>query len=429
MRLIAILLAVFCSSAQASEIRVLSIGRWTEWQAPARGGISVSNGSIVRVAEHRAKLKIVAKKIGTAEVRAGSSRLTVFVVSEPERGLFQALAEAAQDLRGLEVTMEASPSPARTPRIHVRGRLLRWEDWLALSEAAKGRDVDYLFEAAMEKDVSETASAFFRRRLRASFLPELALQFSPAAETVLPADSADLKERVARALSGFGFRIGSSASALSLEPMVRVRLIVAEFRKSMMRKLGVQWPGTADAQVLPSLVLPGGEGLTLTVNAIEDSGLGKVLASPTLLCRSGKEALFLAGGELPIKIMNSKVRDIVWKKYGVLLKIKPKADFTGRMSIAIETEVSTLDAANAVDGIPGLLANRIESHFDLASSRTIVLSGLLKQEWSETISGLPGLARLPVLGPLFSSRDFRDNRTELAVFVTPEIARLESETP
>jgi pilus assembly protein CpaC len=139
------------------------------------------------------------------------------------------------------------------------------------------------------------------------------------------------------------------------------------------------------------------------------------------LCRSGKEAQFLAGGELPIKITAHKRQDVVWKKYGVLLKIKPVADFSGRMSIALETEVSTIDTSNTVDGLPGLLTNRIESHFDLKESRTIALSGLIKHQSGQSSQGLPGLSSVPILGSLFASREFRDDKTELVVFVTPEV--------
>ena len=154
---------------------------------------------------------------------------------------------------------------------------------------------------------------------------------------------------------------------------------------------------------------------------LEKNGFAKVLASPNILCRSGKEAHFFAGGELPITIVNYKVQDVVWKKYGIILKVKPKADFSGKMSISIETEVSSIDPSTEGKGVPALFTNKIQSHFDLTESRLIALSGLIKNEQSENSSGLPGLARLPVLGPLFSSKEFRDDRTELVVFVQPEV--------
>jgi len=115
------------------------------------------------------------------------------------------------------------------------------------------------------------------------------------------------------------------------------------------------------------------------------------------------------------------MQDVVWKKYGIIMKVKPRADFSGKMSISIETEVSSIDPSTVGEGVPALFTNKIQSHFDLNESRVIALSGLIKNEQSESSKGLPGLSRIPILGALFSSKDFRDNRTELVVFVRPEV--------
>jgi pilus assembly protein CpaC len=232
-----------------------------------------------------------------------------------------------------------------------------------------------------------------------------------------------LRLKYQRALAGFGFRIEASSTTMSLEPMVRVKIVVAEFRKSYLQRIGLGWPGAESAQLLPEWVFPSQKAFQIDIKALESAGIAKILASPTLLCRSGKEAQFLAGGEFPIKIANFRNQDVIWKKYGVLLRIKPQADLSGRMSISLQTEVSTLDSSRTVDGIPGLLSNRIESHFDLSDSRTIALSGLIKKDSGKSRSGLPFLSDLPVLGPLFSSRDFHEDRTELVVFVTPEVIK------
>ena len=135
----------------------------------------------------------------------------------------------------------------------------------------------------------------------------------------------------------------------------------------------------------------------------------------------------MAGGEFPIKLTSFGSSGVTWKNYGVLLKVKPLADSTGRMSIEIETEVSALDDANKVDGIPGLLTNRMKTHFDLSTSRTIALSGLIKNDLSRQTSGLPGLSSIPILGSLFSSTDFKDNQSELVIFVTPAVSRPDDE--
>lgn len=423
MKTITLTLALLLASitALADETLVLSVGRSGSWSAPAKIPVSVSDGSVIRVSDEGSSLKIIARKLGTAHIRAGSRTLDVHVLSESDSRLYHKLAGALEGRRGLELTSDGK-------EIFVRGRLLRFDDWLAISEATEGASSHYVFEARLAPEIQEIAQKHLQRKLTESHLPELALSFQPHAVVTIPAEPQDLKVRCEKALGAFGFRVDVSSTALSLEPLVRVKLLVAEVRKTMWRQIGVKWPTSVQAQLAPQFLLPKDPGFGVDISALEENGLGKILASPTLLCRSGKEAQFLAGGEIPIKIVNYKVHDIVWKKYGVLLKIKPKADFSGRMSIGIETEVSMLDATHKVDGIPGFLTNRIETHFDLASSRTIVLSGLIKKEWDEASSGLPGLSQIPILGALFSSRDYHDNRTELVVFVTPEIARPNEES-
>jgi pilus assembly protein CpaC len=147
-----------------------------------------------------------------------------------------------------------------------------------------------------------------------------------------------------------------------------------------------------------------------------------------LLCRSGKEAEFMAGGEFPVKVSSFRSSEVVWKSYGIRLHVKPLADVSGRMSIAIETEVSELDESHKTDDqIPGLFTNKMQTHFDLTRSRTIALSGLIKSGQSRHSSGLPGLSSLPILGPLFSSQEFKDEQSELVIFVTPEVMKADDD--
>jgi len=406
--------------AATDDTAILSVGRSMEWSVPAGTPISVANGEIVRVVDLKNRLKIVGRKLGETEIRAGQRRLHVHVVSESERRLYQALQETAAGMRGLEIGMDGKA-------IRLSGRLLRFDDWKRLAAAASASsDAAYRFQASVAPELGARASQHFKELLRAAHLPDVVFELHPSAIVTIPPEPKDLKARVERVLGPFGFRVETSESSLSLEPMVRMRLLVAEVRKSMTRKLGIQWPNSLTAQLLPTAQLGDGSPVGLSIQFLEDHGIAKVLASPTLLCRSGKEAKFLAGGEIPIKIVNFKVQDIIWKQYGVLLKFRPKADFSGRMSIGIETEISAIDEVR-VDGLPGFHTNRIESHFDLTKSRTIVLSGLIKSDRSNNSSGLPGLSTLPILGPLFGSPEFRDNRTELVVFVTPELARPDEE--
>lgn len=408
---------------QMKDVVVLSIGRSFQWTIARGTTVSVANGAVIRVTDLGANLKIVGVKVGMTSLRAGSQQLTIAVVSDLERNLYERLKNVIQNSRGPELQIEEhSAGQVAGPTIGIGGRILRLEDWVNLSRVASDlAGAHFAFHAELSDELAEQALTYFRQLLQKNHLPELSMNFQPSATVIVPTEPADLKTRAEHLLSAYGFKVEASPAALSLEPMVRVRLIVAEFRRNLERSFGLEWPDRATAHLLPTLGIP--QDLSVTIHALEKNGQAKVLASPTLLCRSGKEAKFLAGGEFPIKIINFKIQDIIWKQYGVLLKIQPKADFSGRMSIGIETEVSMIDDTLKVDGIPGMHTNRIESHFDLTSSQTIILSGLIKQEWSNVGSGLPGLMNLPILGPLFGSRDFRENRSELVVFVTPEIAK------
>lgn len=207
---------------------------------------------------------------------------------------------------------------------------------------------------------------------------------------------------------------------IEISDNIKVSVKFVEIKKATARKLGIEWQKVVGGQLIDSKIA-WDQSIDVFLNAEESSGNSKTLASPTLICRNGKEAEFFAGGEIPIVLTKYKTREVVWKKYGVSLKIKPVVDPLGQMSIAIETEVSTPDESKAVDGVPGISANRVSSHFDLVKSRTIVLSGLIHNGIGESATGLPYLTAIPVIGKLFSSQGFRENETEMMIFVTPEI--------
>jgi pilus assembly protein CpaC len=430
--LIGICFLVFASvadtaTAEAAESKVsapeivsddlaLSIGRSALWPVSSRGTISVSNGSILRVSDQGQTLKVTALKLGAAVVRSGFRTLEVNVIPESSYRLYASLHGAIQGRRGLSIS-------AADGSLKVVGRLLRADDWFAVADAVSGVDAGkFTFAATLEPTVESAARKEIAARLMTAGLAHVDLRFSPDVTATVGTEPKDAHSRAEKILAPFGIRVESNSSVLALEPLVRVKILVAEIKQSFRRQFGVQWPEVLSATLLPERLFPSGS-VAIGIRAIEDNGWGRVLASPNLLCRSGKEAEFMAGGEIPIKLSSLRSSNVVWKNYGVMLRVKPLADLSGRMSIAIETEVSALDDSQKVDGVPGLLTNRMQTHFDLTRSRTIALSGLIKSDLSNHSSGLPGLGSIPILGSLFSSKDFRDDRSELIIFVTPEVMK------
>ena len=401
---------------ESREDLALSIGRSALWPVPSSGAISVSNGSIVRVGDRGHAVQITGLKLGSAVVRSGFRTLQVSVIPEASYRFYSSLHAALEGRRGLTLVSDSGA-------LAVSGRLLRAEDYFALARSVPSAPAGaYSFSASIEPEVLGEVMSELNKRLRAVGLAHVDIRFTPPAVATVGVEPRDARLRAEKVLAPFGIHVESNSSVLSLEPLVRIRLVVAEIKKSFKRAFGLHWPSAIGGVIMPDLSVAF-NGSPFQFDMLEDQGWGRVLASPNLLCRSGKEAEFMAGGEFPIKISSFKSSEVIWKNYGVMLRVKPLADVSGRMSIAIETEVSELDQAHTVEGVPGLFTNRMQTHFDLASTRTIALSGLIRSSQGSSTSGLPGLSSLPILGPLFGSREFKDEKSELVIFVTPEVMK------
>ena len=158
------------------------------------------------------------------------------------------------------------------------------------------------------------------------------------------------------------------------------------------------------------------------------NGDALILASPTLIARSGGEAEFLAGGQLPLPTVSSTgQQDVKFKDYGIKLRIKPVADDNGNINARVETELSQPDLSNAVNGIPGLLSRTAQADLSMKSGETMVISGLMDSNLSKDVSEVKYLAAIPILGALFRNKRLRDRKTELVIFVTPQVINAKSE--
>ncbi len=164
------------------------------------------------------------------------------------------------------------------------------------------------------------------------------------------------------------------------------------------------------------------------IRALQQRGVLQILAEPNLVTTNGKEASFLSGGEFPVPVIqggaNSGAITIQFREYGIRLNFTPVITPNNTIQLHVKPEVSSLDVANGVslDGfvIPALSTRKIETNIELAEGQSFVIAGLIDDEVNEQLSRLPGLASLPILGPLFKSRSVSKSRTELVVLVTPE---------
>lgn len=164
--------------------------------------------------------------------------------------------------------------------------------------------------------------------------------------------------------------------------------------------------------------------LGLFLEALEEENLVNVLAEPNLTAVSGQKAGFLAGGEFPVPTGRDQFGNITieFREFGVSLNFRPVVLSDKRISLQMDTEVSSLDNTNAVVladlVVPGLDIRRAETTIELPSGGSLMIAGLLQSETTKGMSGLPGIRNTPVLGKLISSDSFNRDETELVVIVT-----------
>ena len=250
---------------------------------------------------------------------------------------------------------------------------------------------------------------------------------------------------------------------------VMIKVIVAEMNRELLRRLGVNIAavnsrGTSfgvtkindlapivpfeDAllgPLPPTAFSPFGLGLSAATNALfrfttgewtvntfldalKENSLVKILAEPTLMALSGKEASFLAGGEFPYPVPQSfNVTTIKFKEFGVGLVFKPTVLSTNRISLEINPEVSELDFSNAVQiagfTIPSITTRRVSTSIEVDDGQSFVIAGLIKDNIREQISKFPLLGDIPILGALFRSSQYQKNETELIILVTVHLVK------
>jgi pilus assembly protein CpaC len=164
------------------------------------------------------------------------------------------------------------------------------------------------------------------------------------------------------------------------------------------------------------------------IDALQEDGMVKILAKPTLIALSGQEASFLAGGEYPIPVPQGLgTAAIEYREYGVALSFKPVVLSHDRINIVVTPEVSDLDFSTAIQYqgfvIPGLNTRRATTTIELGDGQSFAIAGLLKDNVRDVISKFPLLGDIPILGALFRSRSFQKSETELVIVVTPRLVK------
>lgn len=179
-----------------------------------------------------------------------------------------------------------------------------------------------------------------------------------------------------------------------------------------------------------NLFVMGGNTMAM-IRALQTQGALRSLAEPNIIAMDGQTASFLAGGEFPVPIVQgsgdrSNVT-IVFKEYGVRLNFKPTIIDEDHIRLELEPEVSTIDFSNGVkfDGfiVPALRTRRAKTGIELRDGQSFALAGLMDNNETRTLSKVPLIGDIPILGNLFKSKSFQKNETELMFIVTAQLVK------
>lgn len=167
--------------------------------------------------------------------------------------------------------------------------------------------------------------------------------------------------------------------------------------------------------------------LNLKVHALIEQGKGRIISQPNVTTMGGKTAGILIGGKVPYPVSNGdNSTSVDYQNYGVELDlIRPEVDRDGNVTSRLYASVSRLDWANAVMvngySMPGLATRSAETMINIPSGMTMAIGGLMNSSDVDSVSGVPVLSKIPVLGDLFKHHNKTREKTEIMILITPRV--------
>lgn len=300
-----------------------------------------------------------------------------------------------------------------------------------------------------EKNIMVSASAdtvVLSGRVSNAVKASQAVELAEAYSTALMAASAGASGK-----TGGNGAVSKTVNLLQLNDpqQVMLEVKVAEVSKTLTDKLGAEFKyGTVSGSWTYSLLagfLTGAPGIvsavnagglkSLTLDAAKTDGLVKILAEPTIMAMSGQEGAFLAGGRIFIPVPQAgsgggTVITLEEREFGVGLKFTPTVLEGGRINLKVTPEVSelsttgtTVSASGSTSVLPSISTRRASTTVQLNDGQSFAIGGLIKNNINETIKAFPVLGEIPILGALFRSSEFQNDKTELLFIVTPRLVK------
>jgi len=157
----------------------------------------------------------------------------------------------------------------------------------------------------------------------------------------------------------------------------------------------------------------------------------KVLSNPSLVVINNQAATLQVGDVVPVSTgsatvlttSNTVVNTIDYRNTGIILRVSPRINVNGNVRLEVEQEISNVSPATAASLTPTVSERRVKSSISVATGQTVLLAGLISEQQNGTRNGIPLLDEIQGLGDAFSHQDKKGTRTELIIFIRPQIIR------
>lgn len=207
---------------------------------------------------------------------------------------------------------------------------------------------------------------------------------------------------------------------------VNVKLTIAEVSHSFMQDFGIKIGSNGQAGIfVDQLVHFSASDIVSVITAVGTDSVGQILAEPNLSVISGEDASFLVGGELPVVTVIDGATNVQYKEFGVKLDLTAKVERDDKIRLSLAPSVSSLDTqySNDVYDLPSLKTRSARTTVELGDGQSFVLGGLLNSEERESLTRIPFIGDIPILGALFRHTGTERNRTELIIVATVNLVQ------
>lgn len=219
----------------------------------------------------------------------------------------------------------------------------------------------------------------------------------------------------------------------SVEPSIFLEFAFVEIKKSALRKLGLRFgqPIGFDTVIEPKFIqtpakliqVMGFNPIGSFLDAALDRNLAKVHYKQSLVTANKRASSFKIGGQYTYRLGGKYVASTKTFQYGINMEFKPRLVGDQRVHLEFKANISEPDLSSGLGDFPEIRTKAIDTALYTRLDETIAIAGLLKATLGRSKQSLPGLGEIPVLGRLFSSKDYREHRSEAYLFITPKILK------